>query len=178
MLSSFLKFILCPPKMYRMLLILGLLLGFGEVNAQRYRTAAGVALGTTGFGISIQQKIFKYSTIEGIFQAPIRSTDATKITILYEEHKKLIGKRVNFYYGAGFHKGWAASAEDPDPSGATIIVGAEMSLDRLNISMDFKPAINVISGVRFIESQGGLSLRYILVKQKKKKFNWKFWKKK
>lgn len=162
--------------MIRILILVGCLLSFGQLSAQRYRTAVGARLGT-GFGLTVQQKIFKQSTIEGIFQAPIRSTDDAKITILYEEHKKLIGKRINFYYGAGFHKGWAASREDPDPSGATLIAGMEISLDRLNLSFDYKPSINMFSGVRFFESQSALSLRYILVKQKKKKFNWKFWKK-
>ncbi len=162
--------------MYRILILAGLLFCIGEVNAQRYRTAAGVRLGSS-FGISVQQKILKQSTIEGIFQAPLRANDDTKFTILYEEHKKLIGKRLNFYYGAGFHKGWAASSDDPDPAGVSLIAGVEMSLDRLNLSMDYKPAFNAISGVRFFESQSALTLRYIIVKQKKKKINWKFWKK-
>ena len=162
--------------MLRILILAGLLLLVGEVNAQRYRTAAGARLGSN-FGISVQQKVFKYSTIEGIFQAPLRSTDDAKFTILYEEHRKLIGKRLNFYYGAGIHKGWAASSEDPDPSGVSLIAGIEMSLDRLNLSMDYKPAINAMSGVRFFESQSALTLRYIIVKQKKKKIKWKFWKK-
>lgn len=157
-------------------MLAGFLLGASQVDAQRYRTAVGARLGT-GFGLTIQQKILKYSTIEGIFQVPLRATDDAKFTILYEEHKKLIGRRINFYYGAGFHKGWAASREDPDPSGLTLIGGIEMSLDRLNISFDYKPNINAFSGVRFFESQSALSLRYILVKQKKKKRKWKFWKK-
>ncbi|MFT5168853.1 MAG: hypothetical protein ACI8P3_004098 [Saprospiraceae bacterium] len=163
--------------MLRILLLSGLLLSLGNVNAQRYRTAAGVRLGSN-FGFSVQQKVFKYTTLEAIFQVPLRSTDNAQITILYEEHRKLLGKRLNFYYGAGVHKGWAAGSENPDPSGVSLIAGIEMSLDRLNISMDYKPAINAFSGDRFLESQSALTLRYIFVKQKKKKRNWKFWKKK
>ncbi len=163
--------------MLRFLLSFSLILIFQTLNAQRYRTAAGVRLGT-GFGLSVQQRLFKQSTLEGIFQVPLRTTDDTKLTLLYEEHRKLIGKRFNFYYGAGIHKGWAASKDDPDPSGISLIAGVEMSLDRLNLSLDYKPSLNTFSGVRFFESQSALTLRYIILKQKKKKFNWKFWKKK
>ncbi len=163
--------------MLRILILAGLIAIVSDVNAQRYRTAAGARLGSN-FGLSVQQKVFKQATIEGIFQAPLRNTDDAKITILYEEHKKLIGKRLNFYYGAGFHTGWSASTEDANPSGVTVIAGIEMSMDRLNLSLDYKPAINAFSGVRFFESQSALTLRYIIVKQKKKKFNWKFWEKK
>lgn len=163
--------------MIRLLLFVGILLGAGQAEAQRYRTAAGVRMGT-GFGFTVQQKIGKQSTIEGIFQVPFRSTDETMITLLYEEHKKLLGKRLNFYYGAGFHKGWAITSEIPDPMGISLIGGIELSFDRLNVSLDYKPAINTFSGDRFFESHSAMSLRYIFVKQKKKKVNWKFWKKK
>jgi hypothetical protein len=163
--------------MLRIVMFFGLLFCLSETNAQRYRTAAGVRLGSN-FGISVQQKVFKYATIEGIFQAPLRNTDAAIITVLYEEHRKLIGKRLNFYYGAGVHKGWASNSENLNPSGISLIAGVEMSLDRLNLSMDYKPVLNTFSGDRFLESQSALTLRYIFIKQKKKKRNWKFWQKK
>lgn len=145
--------------------------------SQKYRTAAGIRLGNS-FGLTAQQKIGKQATIEGIFQVPLRANDDAKLTFLYEEHRKLIGKRLNFYFGAGVHKGWAASKEDPDPAGVSLIAGAEISLGNLVISTDYKPSINALSGVRFYESESAVSLRYIFVKPKKKKINWKFWQKK
>jgi hypothetical protein len=163
--------------MLRILLIAATLCFSLQSFAQKYRTAAGIRLGNS-FGLTAKQKIGKQTTLEGIFQVPLRATDDAKLTLLYEQHRKLIGKRLNFYYGAGVHKGWAASKDDPDPSGISLIAGAEISLGRLALSADYKPTINAISGVRFYESESAISLRYIFVKPKKKKINWKFWKKK
>lgn len=151
-----------------------------QMNAQKYQTAAGARVGSR-FGLSVQQKVLKNSTIEGIFQTNIGSKDDIMLTFLWEQHNKLIGKRLNFYYGAGIHKGWIVSnsveSKLEDPSGLSLIAGLEMTLGRLNLSLDYKPVINVISGERFYESQSALSLRYVFIKAKKKKKNWKFWKK-
>lgn len=163
--------------MLRTLVIAAILLLSSSIYAQKYRTAAGIRMGNA-FGLTAKQKIGKQTTLEGIFQVPMRASDDAKLTLLYEQHRKLIGKRLNFYFGAGMHKGWAASKDDPDPAGVSLIAGAEISLGRLVLSADYKPSINAISGVRFYEGESGLSLRYIFVKPKKKKINWKFWKKK
>lgn len=148
--------------------------------SQKYQTAAGARIGTD-FGLTVQQKILKSSTIEGIFQTNLGGKDDVMLTFLWEQHNKLIGKRLNFYYGAGIHKGWIvnqpAESDLKDPSGVSLIAGLEMTIGRLNLSLDYKPVINVISGERFYESQSALSLRYVLIKAKKNKKNWKFWEK-
>ena len=153
--------------------------------AQKYSTTAGVRVGTD-FGISVQQKILKNSTIEGIFQTNLGGKDDVMLTFLWEQHQKMIGKRINFYYGAGFHKGWIVNKNPElnlkDPSGISLIAGLEMTFGRLNLSLDYKPLLNVVNGDRFFESQSALSLRYVLIKSKKKKKkkkdkNWQFWKK-
>jgi hypothetical protein len=66
----------------------------------------------------------------------------------------------------------------------TVVFGAEITLGRLNISYDFKPAMNVSGGAQRFYYQTGVSLRYVLLKRKwkvfkkKKDINWKFWEKK
>ena len=166
------------------IILIFLILSFSNF-AQKYTTSAGVRVGTD-FGISVQQKIFKNSTIEGIFQTNLGGKNDIMLTFLWEQHQKMIGKRINFYYGAGIHKGWIIN-NDPelnlkDPSGISLIAGLEMTFGRLNLSLDYKPVVNVISGDRFFESQSALSLRYVLIKSKKKKKrkkdgDWQFWKK-
>lgn len=140
--------------------------------AQKYNTVAGVRIGAR-FGLTVQQRVLKNTTIEGIFQTNIGGQDDIMLTFLWEQHQKLIGKNLNFYYGGGFHKGWmvnrAAELELKDPSGISLIAGVEITLDRLNISLDYKPVLNVISGERFFESHSALSVRYVLIKSKKKK---------
>ncbi|MEM9921912.1 MAG: hypothetical protein AAF990_27655 [Bacteroidota bacterium] len=157
---------------------LGLLL-FGQVLlAQKYRTAAGIRLGTE-IGLTLQQHVKDKITLEGIFQTRIK-TKEIKLTVLGERHYKLLGKRMNFYLGAGVHKGWNTDTEATfgDPAGVTGVGGIELTLNRLNLSWDFQPAVNVVGGDRLFVSQSAVSLRYVFIKPKKKKINWKFWKKK
>ena len=120
-----------------------------------------------------------------------------------EQHFPLVSRRFNVYAGGGLHKGWVTrdgTEEDPiykDPFGLSLIAGIEASLGRLNVSYDFKPAINLSGGKHTIYSQTGVSLRYVIVKRpwlndpkaKRKRqrererrrnkngdgFNWKFW---
>ena len=148
--------------------------------AQKYVTAIGARVGTD-FGLSVEQKVLENSTIEAIFQTNLGGRDDIRLTFLWEQHQKMIGKRINFYYGAGYHRGWIVSKNAEldlkDPSGITLIIGLEVTLGRVNLSLDYKPVLNVISGEQFFESQSALSIRYVLIKEKKKKKNWKFWKK-
>jgi hypothetical protein len=167
--------------MKKILTILTILSFCIQLNAQKYRTSAGARIGTR-FGISVQQKILKSSTIEGIFQTNVGNKDDIMLTFLWEQHQKLIGKNLNFYYGGGLHKGWivkkSAEFDLQDPSGVSLVAGVEITFDRLNISLDYKPLLNVFSGEQFYESHSALTLRYVFIKAKKKKKDWKFWKKK
>jgi hypothetical protein len=95
--------------------------------------------------------------------------------------------------GGGLHKGWLTNTDEvsyKDPFGIDFIAGIEFTMARINLSWDFKPAVNLIGGEKTIYSQSGLSLRYVIAKKplfegknkkkrrkKDKKFNWKFWEK-
>ena len=150
------------------------------LSAQKYRTAAGVRLGNS-FGLTIQQKLFKSITVEGILQTSIGGSDQSRLTILLEQHQKLLGRRINFYYGAGIHKAWYESDAEltglKSDAGITAVTGIEATFGRLNLSVDYKPIFNVVNGERFYRGQTGMSLRYVFIKAKKRKINWKFWKK-
>ena len=161
--------------MKKYLLFIFLWIGGFTVNAQSYRTAAGMRLGTD-WGITIQQKIYKDITLEGIFQSSLKR-DELGVTLLVEKHNRLISRRFNFYVGGGVHKSWVTD-EDLEygaPAGVTIILGAELTIARLNLSWDFKPAVNIWGGEQTFYSQTGISLRYVFIKKKKR--DWKFWKK-
>lgn len=173
--------------------------------AQLYTTAAGLRMGTD-WGFTIQQRVLDKVSVEGIVQSSLQREEVI-ITGLVERHYPLLTKGLNIYFGAGVHKGWNTTNEEPNtidtptvtenPFGVTLIGGAEMTLGRFNISYDFKPAINAKGGEKSFYTQSGVSLRYVLVKnkvwrkmQKKKKKRkkaktkakrgtpkWQFWKK-
>lgn len=166
-----------------------------SVTAQSYNTAVGMRLGTD-WGLTVQQRVAKKTTIELLLQSSLQREE-TLITLMGEQHFPILTRRLNIYYGGGLHKGWINESNDQaqpykDPFGLTFIGGLEFSLGRLNISYDFKPAINISGGEDRFYTQTGISLRYIIIKrhtnifgkdkQKKSRrqregFNWRFWEK-
>ena len=155
------------------------------VQAQKYTTAAGIRLGT-GIGISVQQSVAANKTVEAIVQKGFFN-DLTTLSLLYEQHNKLFSKSLNFYVGAGPHIGLygnsnSKSTDRKNAFGASFIGGLETKFNNMIVSFDYKPSINLTGGDGFLDSQAGISLRYIFIKAHKKTVSkeqkWKFWKKK
>ncbi|HFA49389.1 MAG TPA: hypothetical protein ENJ95_10270 [Bacteroidetes bacterium] len=168
------------------------------IFSQSYMTAGGLRAGTD-WGLTVQQRLTKNTTFEGIVQSSLQREELM-LTALAERHYALVFRGLNIYMGAGLHKGWLANVqsselvplERKDPFGLTFIGGAEMKLGRFNISYDFKPAINIFGGEKKFYTQTGASVRYIFLnnkvwkkkqkakRKKKRKENpkdWQFWKK-
>ena len=160
------------------LLLLACCLACGTLTAQKYRTAVGLRLSESP-GITLQQRLAESFTVEGMVQFDLKDDNPkTTVTVLGEQHQKLISRRLNVYAGAGLHKGWMNDHESPysDPMGISLIGGAEMTIGRFNLSFDAKPAFNIYGGDSWIDFDTGISVRYVLFKAPKKKRNWKFWK--
>ncbi len=135
------------------------------VIAQGYDTAFGLRLGTE-WGLTVQQRIAKRATIEGIIQSSVWRNETT-ITLLGEQHFPILARNFNIYAGGGLHKGWAGKeAAYNDPFGLTLIGGAELAIGRFNVSWDFKPSINIAGGEAPIYAHTGLSVRYVVNKRK------------
>lgn len=140
-------------------------------EAQKYRTAAGVRLESDRFGVTVQQKIFEKSTLEGIVQVGSREYSGT---VLYEWHRPLLGKRFNYYLGAGGHVG---NLKDSGVfTGVDGMLGVEYKVNGLPflLSADVKPAVH-INHEDWIHLSSGVSIRYVIVKEKvEKKKLWPF----
>ncbi len=147
------------------------------LHAQKYTTAIGARFGS-GVGLTLQQKLWNKTTVEGILQQSYKR-DEVRFTALLEQHNKLLGKRLNFYLGAGPHVSWNSNFETGTQQdwGVTGVAGLEFTLGRLNLSWDFQPAVSLSNDFGAFRPQTGVSLRYVMVKAKKKKKNWQFWKK-
>ncbi len=161
-----------------------LVLGFTNLLfSQSYNTVGGIRIGSE-FGITAKQRIAKRITVEGILQKGITNGETT-LSLLVEKHVPVLSRRLNFYIGAGVHKGWIGDEKIlyDNPVGITGIGGLEMTIRKLNVSFDFKPAFNISGGTQKVYSQAALSMRYVFVKRESatKKFlkekKWKFWKK-
>ncbi|WP_181163644.1 hypothetical protein [Pontibacter mangrovi] len=162
--------------MTKRLLLLMLLIGGLSITAQaqKYRTAAGVRLESDRFGLSLQQKLHEKGTIEGIVQIGAREYSGTA---LYEWHRPILGKRFNYYLGAGGHIG---NLKDSGVfTGVDAILGIEYKVNGLPflLSADVKPAVH-INHDDWVHLSSGVSIRYVILKEKKeKKRLWPFGKK-
>lgn len=170
------------------------------LNAQSYNTTFGMRLGTD-WGVTIGQRVAKKTSFEGIIQSSLASKrDEVILTGMVKQHFPMASRRLNVYSGGGLHKGWLNSTEFEDPFGVTLVAGIEFTIARVNLSYDFKPAINISGGDKTFYTQTGISARYVLIKRKNlnkkrrkrqrerrkkqrqrdredsdKKINWKFW---
>ena len=143
-------------------------------NSQYYRTAAGIRLGND-IGITVQQTISKYFTIEGLIHQRFQDS-FTYISIMAEPHTNIITRRFNLYLGGGpslrFNKNFTSA------NNLSLIAGLELSTKNICYSFDYKPLLLDIGGKFELVSQSAFSIRYIIVKAKKRKIHWNIFKKK
>lgn len=144
-----------------------------QTLAQSYMTAGGLRVGTD-WGVSLNQRIAEHLTVEGIAQSSLQREEVI-VTGLVKRHYPLAFRGFNFYLGGGLHKGWYtqqsvegfAPSGNTDPFGLTGVAGLELTLAKqLNLSYDFKPAVNITGGERKVYTQTGLTLRYVFIDDK------------
>lgn len=149
---------------------------------QSYKTAAGIRI-DNGLHLTLQQYITNGWTGEGILHTGFNSKDLG-LTVLAEKHHKILLRGFNFYTGAGVHYYGHSEATRVDNQTATnvfgisAIGGAELSLGRLNFSVDWKPELHLAGDQThpFDWNGASISVRYIIEKRERKKMkDWKVW---
>lgn len=142
------------------------------VGAQSYDFAVGMRVGTE-WGATAQLRlpqVHKNFVVEGILQSTI-GRDEGSFTLLAKQHRPLISRRLNLFYGGGGHGGWSNEVDGESgrtfngPVGLTGIVGLEATVGRFNLSYDYKPAINVSGGQNVIDTHTAVSVRYVIAKR-------------
>jgi hypothetical protein len=137
------------------------------VKAYDYNTGIGLRAGPY-YGLTIKHFIGSKSALEGL----LTRMSGTDITVLYEIHNRAFDvNRLNWYYGLGGHIGfWEGSHLNNGTAGNhyTIIgldgiIGLEYNISEapINISVDWKPAFNIIGYSEFWPLGGAFSIRYI-----------------
>lgn len=143
--------------------LLGLTLLAAPAHAQKYRTAAGLRLGKGNYGLTVQQKIFEKTTLEGLGLVGTREVSAT---VLAERHFPILGPSLNYYFGAGGHVG--RHKDNGTFGGLDALAGVEykVALTPFVLSLDFKPTVEFNSDdwARFPTA---FSVRYIFIKEKR-----------
>lgn len=138
-----------------------------SAHAQKYHTAAGLRLGRNNYGLTVQQKIFEKTTLEGLGLVGSREVSAT---VLAERHFGILGPSLNYYFGVGGHLG--RNKDTGGFGGFDALAGVEYKIAfvPLVLSLDFKPTIEINSDdwARFPTA---LSVRYVIIKDKSSIFD-------
>lgn len=155
---------------HKLLFFLALLLYTSLLSAQSYDLSAGIRLGTD-WGVSGQVRlpmIDKNFTGEVIIQSSMTKEEGL-FTLLGKQHQPILSRRLNLFMGGGLHTGWTDELKGDvaakNPFGITGVMGVEATFGRLNLSYDFKPAINLSGGSKFIYTQTAITVRHVIAKR-------------
>lgn len=134
--------------------------------AQSYNTTAGMRLGTE-FGVSVKQRIYESWTAEAILQADSKK-NASAFSFIGVDHKAILSRRLNLFFGGGFHLPLQTIDSNKDGFGLVGATGLEFTIARLNFTWDYLPLF-IPSSLSF-RMQSAFSVRYVF--EKRKKFSW------
>lgn len=155
--------------MKKIVLALTLIISMTALSyAQDYQTAVGIRGGLSN-GITAKKFLGDKSAVEGILST---RWSGFNITGLYEIHSDnaFDVERLNWYYGVGGHIGfwngtyttWGTAGTSYTVIGIDGIIGMEYNFMEIpiNISLDWKPALNLVGNREFWPDGGAASVRY------------------
>lgn len=130
-------------------------------TAQDYKVGIGLRLSTAEptLSNSITAKYFMNpeSAVEGLLSFGSRFA----LGALYEKHKGLDIPGLRYFYGAGGYIGFEGGRTYFGPTG---IIGLDYKFPDipLNLSLDWKPELDILPGINFVPDAFGLSARFTL----------------
>lgn len=138
------------------------------VIAQDYNTGIGLRGGWFN-GVTVKHFIGDNKALEGIVST---RWSGLNVTLLYEIHNNAFGvDRLNWYYGGGGHIGfwdgknvkWSSKNQPYTVIGIDGILGLEYNFKEIpiNLSLDWKPSLNLIGYYGFWGDGGAFSIRFI-----------------
>lgn len=152
--------------------------------SQKYGTTLGLRLGNDiirTVGITAEQRLVKRVTTEGILQSDLNRNHTAHVLI--RRHYALLSKRLTLFTGVGASVGLEESTEELSSTkvvittygnetlGMDLILGAELTVLGFNVSLDYKPNINLSGRQPWIKNQVGISMRTVLIKDRQLKKN-------
>lgn len=145
------------------------LLFANEINAQPYKTALGVRLSSAAANINNSISVKHFITEKTAIEALFSFGDPIALGALVEFHKPLASEGLQYYYGAGGYISFVKTYDpvnqknETDPNfGAQGIIGLDYKFANipLNISLDWKPELNLVSDINFEPAAIGFSARF------------------
>jgi hypothetical protein len=141
---------------------------FALSQAQDYSTGIGLRGGLSN-GITVKHFIGSKTAVEGLLASRWQGFE---LTGLFEIHAPAFDvDRLHWYYGFGGHMGfwngnntsWGTPGTSYTVIGIDGILGLEYNFSEvpINLSIDWKPAFNLIGYTGFWADGGAFSIRYI-----------------
>ncbi len=156
-------------KVSTIFLLLAVFATANQSSAQDYKTALGVRLSSSNAmqnnSISIKQFISERTAIEGLFTFG----DPLALGALIEFHKPLSAAGLTYFYGAGGYIAFLKTVNvttqktSTDANfGAQGVIGLDYKFNNipLNISLDWKPELNIVSDINFEPAAIGFTARF------------------
>jgi hypothetical protein len=150
-------------------LIVAFLAFTNSVSAQAYKTGIGVRLSSSqamvNNSITLKHFLNERSAIEALFSFG----DPLSLGALYEIHKPFSTEGLQWFYGGGGYVGFVKTfnpnknRNETDVNfGAQGVVGLDYKFANLplNISLDWKPELNLVSDINFEPAAIGFSARF------------------
>ena len=156
-------------KLTSFLFAIALLSGISSLNAQEYKTALGVRLSsvaTVNNSISFKHFLNEKAAVEALFSFG----DPLALGALYEIHKPLATQGLQYFYGAGgylaFPKEFNVNKNKDEVHtdlGAMGVIGLDYKFPNLplNLSLDWKPELNIVRNINFEPAAVGLTVRFV-----------------
>lgn len=158
--------------MKRILFVLLLAAGIGSLNtlsAQGYKTGLGVRLSSSNAmvnnSVSIKHFITQKVAVEGL----LSFGDPLAIGALVELHKPLAAAGLTWFYGAGGYLGFVKRVNTTTQKtvtdtnlGVQGVIGLDYKFSNvpLNISLDWKPELNIVTDINFEPAAIGFTARF------------------
>lgn len=156
-------------KILLVILVVAIAGTLNRADAQGYKTALGVRLSSSNAmqnnSVSFKQFITDKAAIEALFTFG----DPLALGALLELHQPLNAPGLSWYYGGGGYIGFvktlntATGKEKSDPNfGAQGVIGLDYKFNNipLNISLDWKPELNLVSDINFEPAAIGFTARF------------------
>jgi hypothetical protein len=142
-----------------------ILISSSHLQAQDYKTAVGIRLSSQGAtvnnSVSIKYFMNPKLAIEGLFTFDKKAA----IGGLFEVHNPMPSTEgLSWFYGAGAYLGFDSDKTSTDRAlmGGQGIVGLDYKFANLplNLSLDWKPELNIIDNINFEPAAIGFTIRF------------------
>ena len=147
--------------LFSLLLVTGLCFAASEASAQNYPLALGLRLSnskpTLNNSISGKYFVTDKTAIEGL----IAFGSKFGIGALLEVHRPLDVERLSWFYGGGAYLGFLDKNAYIGPTGITGL-NYDFQNVPINLSLDWKPELDIVPAVNFIPDAFALSVRFTL----------------